>query len=59
MIAELKKYRECMGLTQPDMAEILGVSDSTYSKWERGKVEPRGLNKLNIQKFLREKKEKT
>ena len=36
-IAELRKER---GLTQKQLAEKLGISDKTISKWERGNGMP-------------------
>ena len=32
----LKKYRALKGLTQEDVAEYLGVTPQSVSKWERG-----------------------
>ena len=39
-IENLKSAREERGLTQKQVAEALGVSDRTYSKWETGETEP-------------------
>ena len=39
-IHHLKKARESRGLTQKAVAEALGISDRTYSKWETGETEP-------------------
>lgn len=36
-LCEIRKYRE---LTQKQVAEALGISDRTYSKWETGETEP-------------------
>lgn len=36
----LKKAREQKGLTQKDVAEIIGVAKSTYSLYESGSREP-------------------
>lgn len=38
--ATIKKLREMRGLTQLQLAEILGVSDKTVSKWETSKGLP-------------------
>ena len=38
--AVIKKLREKNGLTQLQLAEKLGVSDKTVSKWENGKGYP-------------------
>lgn len=34
--AAIKKLREKQQLTQAELAELLGVSDRTVSKWETG-----------------------
>ena len=39
-IENLKSAREERGFTQKQVAEALGVSDRTYSKWETGDTEP-------------------
>ena len=36
----IKKLRESKGLTQLQLAEIIGVSSKTVSKWETGKGLP-------------------
>ena len=38
--AAIKALREKKGLTQRDLAEQIGVSDKTISKWETGKGLP-------------------
>ena len=37
-IENLKSAREGQGLTQKQVAEALGISDRTYSKWETGET---------------------
>ena len=44
-IENLKSARESRGLTQKQVAEALGVSDRTCSKWETGETEP-GIEQL-------------
>ncbi len=39
-IDNLTAARKSRGLTQKQVAEALGVSDRTYSKWETGETEP-------------------
>jgi hypothetical protein len=36
----LREVRELSGLTQPELAEALGVSTKTISRWELGEVLP-------------------
>ncbi len=39
-LENLKSERKKRGLTQSQVAEALGISDKTYSKWETGENEP-------------------
>ena len=41
---EIKKMRAKGQLSQAVMARILNVTPSTYQKWERGEVHPKGAN---------------
>ncbi len=43
MRLSLESLRVNAGMTQQDVADILGVSRSTVMKWERGDVAPKGL----------------
>ena len=36
----LKELRESKGLTQKEVAEIIGYSEISYSRYENGKREP-------------------
>ena len=36
----IKNLRECKGITQSELANIIGVSDKTVSKWETAKGLP-------------------
>ena len=45
---KIKKYREIKGITQAEIAELLGVSPATVSKYEAGTLEP---NIESIKKF--------
>jgi DNA-binding transcriptional regulator YiaG len=38
--AEIKSLRESVGLTQEDLAEIVGVSQPTLVDWEQGNKRP-------------------
>ena len=42
--SEIKAMRSKEKLSQSVMAKILNVTPSTYQKWERGAVHPRGSN---------------
>ena len=41
---DIKAMRSKENLSQSVMARILNVTPSTYQKWERGEVHPKGAN---------------
>lgn len=45
---ELKWLRSTLGYNQSEMAERLGVAQSTYSKWENGKLVPSIHDLVNL-----------
>lgn len=42
--SEIKKTRLREKVSQAVMAKVLNVTPSTYQKWERGEVHPKGAN---------------
>ena len=44
MQSEIKTRRTALGMTQEDLAEKLGVSHITVSRWERGAALPSPKN---------------
>lgn len=44
MQSEIKARRTALGMTQEDLAEKLGVSHITVSRWERGDTLPSPKN---------------
>lgn len=48
----VRKARENMGLSGRDLAEILKVSPSSVSRWERGEAEPQDELKEKIAQLL-------
>lgn len=48
-LARLRKDRD---ISQPDLAESVGVSPDTYRRWEWGKQEPRRDELLRLAKAL-------
>lgn len=42
--SEIKAMRSKQNISQSVMARILNVTPSTYQKWERGEVHPKGAN---------------
>lgn len=44
---EIRKLRECLGLTQKDMSDLLQIGAKSYTRWESGRERPfRSLNIL-------------
>lgn len=50
----LKLYRKQEGLTQPDLASIIGVSVYTIQRWEDGAVSPSGENEIKLKKLIQD-----
>lgn len=48
----LKELRKAKGLTQAEMAKLVGVSLSGYLLWERGVGEPNRKNYEKLKKVL-------
>ena len=46
--AKLQQLRKQNNLTQKDVYEVLGVSQSTFSSWEVGKSEPDAMTFLRL-----------
>ena len=53
----LKEYRRKHGLSQMDMALLLGASITGYINWERGVMRPNEENQSKIDKLFREEGE--
>lgn len=52
MSIELSNYRKFVGLTQTQMAEVLGVSLQSYWKKENGKTPFSDKEKIKVKKLL-------
>lgn len=50
---DLKTLRETLGLSQVELAALLGTHAMTVSKWERGKLEPSEHHKRLLGAFTR------
>lgn len=48
----LKKLREEKGLSQTELAELLGVDQSSVCLWERGKTFPRNKTAVRLADVL-------
>ncbi len=49
--AEIRTIRDRLGLTQPQLAQLLGVHALTVSKWERGILTPSVHQATMLQSF--------
>ena len=45
---KLRRARQDLGLTQPQVAEMMGVSYQTISQWETGYAHPRVKDAINL-----------
>ena len=48
----IEKYRKAKGYSQHDLAKLMGVTQTTVSHWETGKVFPQGKNLLELCRLL-------
>lgn len=48
----ISKYRQAVGLTQAQLAEILGISNDAVSRMERGKTVPSVLRLLELSEIF-------
>ena len=48
----LKAWRTNAGMTQPALAEAIGVSKDTICRWERGDTQPRAKDIEAIEQVL-------
>lgn len=51
--AEIQKLRERLGLSQVQLAQLLGVHPLTVSKWERGLLAPSPHQNALLDSFLK------
>lgn len=49
--ADVKGLREGLGLTQEELARLIGVSARTVSRWENGESEPTALALKGIRRW--------
>lgn len=49
----IQKRRELLGITQEELADIMGVDGMTISRWERGERFPRGQRLPLLAKTLK------
>ena len=47
-----KQYRKQKGLTQQELADLLGVSNKSVSRWESGKMAPSEKNAQKLKEIL-------
>jgi len=51
---DLRKRRKALGLSQMELARLVGVSLLTIQTWERGVSEPKPENREKLEQVLRE-----
>lgn len=51
---DLRKRRKALGLSQMELARLVGVSLPTIQIWERGVSEPKPENKEKLEQVLSE-----
>lgn len=49
---QLKDFKEKTGMSQYDIAEALGIRQSTVSRWERGTSAPQGLYLQSLERMM-------
>lgn len=55
---DLRKRRKALGLSQMELARLVGVSLLTIQTWERGVSEPKPENREKLEQVLNELEEK-
>lgn len=55
----LKEARNLIGLTQSELAEILGVKPNTVARWERGLLSVPQAIELAMETVIRQHKKKS
>ena len=56
---QIIKLREELGLTQQQLANMIGAQRHTVSRWETGENEARGANLKALQELQKKAEEKT
>lgn len=51
----IRKIRECAGLSQQELAELLGVTFATVNRWENGRAFPNRMAQMKLFDFCTEK----
>lgn len=54
VIMDIKELRTKLGLSQQDLAVVLGVSITTIRYWEYGTTKPSRMARARLQKFLKQ-----
>jgi DNA-binding transcriptional regulator YiaG len=52
-----RELREAAGLTQRDVAHVVGVDEATVSRWESGARDPRGRRRESYSALLKRLRE--
>lgn len=54
--SEVKALRAQLGLSQEDLAKVLGVSFATVNRWENGRTRPSKLARNQFESFCEKQK---
>ena len=52
-MTKMREQRECLELTQTDIALYCGVSLFAYQQWERGVSKPKAASRLKVIEILK------
>jgi DNA-binding transcriptional regulator YiaG len=55
---QVKAIRKALGLTQQQLANIIGARQHTVARWETGANEPKGANLKALKELAEKVKEK-
>ncbi|MGI5927696.1 MAG: helix-turn-helix transcriptional regulator [Thermacetogeniaceae bacterium] len=58
VMEDLRKRRKALGLSQMELARLVGVSLLTVQTWERGVSEPKPENREKLEQVLSELEKK-
>jgi DNA-binding transcriptional regulator YiaG len=56
---QIIQLRKALGLTQQQLADMIGSQRHTVSRWETGENEPRGANLKALRELQKKAKAKT
>jgi DNA-binding transcriptional regulator YiaG len=57
-VQDIKNLRGCLGLTQEEFAQLVGVTGATINRWENNHNGPTRLARVRLEEIERELNEK-